>query len=431
MDSKVASPKEWQRKNHQPSLVDVFRSVSVPQNAGFIRKAFAFLGPGFLVSVGYMDPGNWATSIAAGAKFGYALLWITLLSNIMAIILQHLAGRLAVAAGRDLAQACRDAYGRPAAFILWLFAEVAIIATDIAEVVGTAIGLNLLFGISLELGVIITALDVFVEEPATQSPLFGTPGFMATPHLGASTSEAQINVALQVADQMAEYLTTGGVQNALNMPSLTPEEAPKLKPYMALAEELGQLAGQLTPADLRSVTVEYEGSIATLNTKPVTAAVLAGLMKSHSDTVNMVNAPFIAKDRNIDVADVRHDKESDYHTLVRLTVKTSEGERSVAGTLFANAQPRLVELFGIKVEADLSGPMLFVVNEDKPGFIGRVGTVLGEAGVNIGTFHLGRRSAGGEAVLLLSVDTAVCDEVLGKIAAVPGVKQVKALTFAV
>ncbi len=274
------------------------------------------------------------------------------------------------------------------------------------------------------------ALDVFIEEPATASPLFGTPGFLATPHLGASTSEAQINVALQVADQMAEYLTTGGVENALNMPSLTPEEAPKLKPYMALAEELGQLAGQLTPADLRSVMVEYEGAIAQLNTKPVTAAVLAGLMKSHSDTVNMVNAPFIAKDRNIDVSDVRHDRESDYHTLVRLTVKTSEGERSVAGTLFANAQPRLVELFGIKVEADLSGPMLFVVNEDKPGFIGRVGTVLGEADVNIGTFHLGRRAAGGEAVLLLSVDTAVCSEVLAKVAAVPGVKQVKALTFA-
>ena len=153
---------EWNKPRGEASLTDVFRSVPVPQNAGYLRKALAFLGPGFLVSVGYMDPGNWATSIAAGAKFGYALLWIALLSNIMAIILQALAGRLAVASGRDLAQACRDAYGRPAAFILWLFAEVAIIATDVAEVVGTAIGLNLLFGIALELGVIITALDVFV-----------------------------------------------------------------------------------------------------------------------------------------------------------------------------------------------------------------------------------------------------------------------------
>ena len=162
MDTPVTPPPSWRRENLSASLVEVFRSVAVPENAGFIRKAFAFLGPGFLVSVGYMDPGNWATSIAAGAKFGYALLWITLLSNIMAIILQALAGRLAVGSGRDLAQACRDAYGKPAAFILWAFAEVAIIATDIAEVVGTAIGLNLLFGIALEIGVIITALDVFI-----------------------------------------------------------------------------------------------------------------------------------------------------------------------------------------------------------------------------------------------------------------------------
>ena len=162
MDMPTKPRPSWLRESTAPSLAEVFRSVAVPQNAGFMRKAFAFLGPGFLVSVGYMDPGNWATSIAAGAKFGYALLWVALLSNIMAIILQHLAGRLAVASGRDLAQACRDAYGRPAAAVLWLFAEIAIIATDIAEVVGTAIGLNLLFNIPLELGVIITALDVFI-----------------------------------------------------------------------------------------------------------------------------------------------------------------------------------------------------------------------------------------------------------------------------
>ena len=162
MDQPNIPPSAWQRESKQPSLVEVFRSVKVPQNVSFFRKAFTFLGPGFLVSVGYMDPGNWATSIAAGAKFGYALLWVALLSNIMAIILQALAGRLAVASGRDLAQACRDAYGKPAAAILWLFAEIAIIATDIAEVVGTAIGLNLLFNIPLELGVIITALDVFI-----------------------------------------------------------------------------------------------------------------------------------------------------------------------------------------------------------------------------------------------------------------------------
>jgi D-3-phosphoglycerate dehydrogenase / 2-oxoglutarate reductase len=273
------------------------------------------------------------------------------------------------------------------------------------------------------------ALDVFVEEPATESPLFGTPGFIATPHLGASTTEAQINVALQVAEQMAEYLTTGGVENALNMPSLSAEEAPKLKPYMALADQLGLLAGQLSGQGLTGVTVEYEGAIAQLNTKPVTAAILAGLFKPHSDTVNMVNAPFIAKDRNIDVTDVRHDREGVYHTLVRLTVKTANGERSVAGTLFANGAPRLVEMFGINVEADLKGHMLFVTNDDKPGFIGKLGTALGEAKVNIGTFHLGRRATGDEAIVLLSVDSAIEPPVISTIQALPGVRQVTALKF--
>jgi D-3-phosphoglycerate dehydrogenase / 2-oxoglutarate reductase len=273
------------------------------------------------------------------------------------------------------------------------------------------------------------ALDVFLEEPATANPLFGAPNLICTPHLGASTSEAQINVALQVAEQMAEFLTTGGVSNALNMPSLTAEEAPKLKPYMLLADEIGLLGGQLSEGDVRGITVEYEGAVAQLNTKPITAAVLAGVMKPFSDTINMVNAPFIAKDRNIDVADVRHDREGDYHTLVRLTIKTSTGERSIAGTLFANSQPRLVELYGIKMEADLDKNMLFITNEDKPGFIGSLGTELGKAGVNIGTFHLGRRQAGGEAVLLLSVDSPISADLLPKIRAVAGVKTAKALSF--
>ncbi|WP_010544844.1 phosphoglycerate dehydrogenase [Sphingomonas elodea] len=273
------------------------------------------------------------------------------------------------------------------------------------------------------------ALDVFAVEPAKEHPLFGTPNFVATPHLGASTTEAQVNVAIQVAEQLADYLVTGGVTNALNVPSLSAEEAPRLKPYMALAEKLGGLVGQLAHGELNSIAIEVEGAAAELNQKPITSAVLAGLMRVHSDTVNMVNAPFLAKERGLDVREVRHDREGDYHTLVRVTVGTESGARSVAGTLFSNAAPRLVELFGIKVEADLVGPMLYIVNEDAPGFIGRLGTTLGEAGVNIGTFHLGRRSAGGEAVLLLSVDEAVDDALLGKVRALPGVKTAMALGF--
>ncbi|MFW2828548.1 phosphoglycerate dehydrogenase [Sphingomonas sp. ID0503] len=272
------------------------------------------------------------------------------------------------------------------------------------------------------------ALDVFVEEPAKASPLFGTPGFISTPHLGASTNEAQVNVAIQVAEQMADYLVSGGITNALNVPSLSAEEAPRLKPYMALAEKLGSLVGQLSRGGISRVSIHSEGAAAELNQKPMVSAALAGYLRVHSATVNMVNAPFLAKERGLEVREVRNEREGDYHTLVRVSVRTDAGERSVAGTLFGD-QPRLVELFGIKVEADLAGHMLYIVNEDAPGFIGRLGTTLGEANVNIGTFHLGRRDAGGEAVLLLSVDTPVDDALVEKVRALPGVKTVNPLTF--
>ncbi|WP_288016754.1 phosphoglycerate dehydrogenase [Blastomonas sp.] len=275
------------------------------------------------------------------------------------------------------------------------------------------------------------ALDVFATEPATDSPLFGTPNFVSTPHLGASTSEAQVNVAIQVAEQMADYLVKGGVTNALNMPSLSAEQAPKLRPYMALATNLGRLVGQLESDRVKSISIEVEGAAAELDMKPITAAVLAGFMRAFSDSVNMVNAPFLAKDRGLDVREVRHDREGDYHTLVRVSVATEDGERSVAGTLFGNATPRLVEIYGIKIEADLAGHMLYIVNRDEPGFIGRLGSTLGEANVNIATFHLGRREAraGGEAVLLLSLDGAVAEPVLWKLCQLAGVKTVKSLRF--
>ncbi|MEO6153560.1 MAG: phosphoglycerate dehydrogenase [Croceibacterium sp.] len=272
------------------------------------------------------------------------------------------------------------------------------------------------------------ALDVFVKEPATESPLFGTPNFISTPHLGASTDEAQVNVAIQVAEQLSDYLVSGGVTNALNMPSLSAEEAPKLKPYMALAEKLGSLVGQLAHGNLDKISIEVEGAAAQLNPKPITGAVLAGLMRQYSDTVNMVNAPYLAKERGLDVREVRHDREGVYHTLLRVTVATDRGDRSVAGTLFGS-EARLVEIFGIGIEADLSGNMLYIVNEDAPGFIGRIGSLLGEAGINIGTFHLGRRDAGGEAILLLSVDQPIPADLIDKACALQGVKMVKALTF--
>jgi D-3-phosphoglycerate dehydrogenase len=273
------------------------------------------------------------------------------------------------------------------------------------------------------------ALDVFEKEPATASPLFGTPGFISTPHLGASTSEAQVNVAIQVAEQMSDYLLLGGVTNAVNMPSLSAEEAPRLRPYMALAEKLGKLVGQIVGEDVKSISVEVEGAAAQLNQKPITGAVLAGLMGTYSQTVNMVNAPFLAKERGLDVREVRHDREGDYHTLVAVEVGTSKGPRRVAGTLFGNKAPRLVDMFGVEVEAELEGAMLYIVNTDTPGFIGKLGTALGQAGINIATFNLGRRAEGGEAVALVAVDGDVPSEIVRTLCALDGVREVVPLSF--
>jgi D-3-phosphoglycerate dehydrogenase len=273
------------------------------------------------------------------------------------------------------------------------------------------------------------ALDVFSEEPAKNNPLFGTPGLICTPHLGASTGEAQVNVAMQIAEQMSDYLLLGGITNAVNVPSLSAEEAPRLKPYMALAEKLGRLVGQIAGTEIRSVDVEVEGHAAELNIKPITGAVLSGLMSTWSDTVNMVNAPYLAKERGLAVREIRNEGEGDYHTLVAVTVGTDDGPRRVEGTLFGNRAPRLVEIFGIRVEAELTGQMIYIVNTDAPGFIGALGTRLGENGINIATFNLGRHDAGGEAVALVAVDDPIPPEVARQLGDLPGVLEVVPLSF--
>ena len=273
------------------------------------------------------------------------------------------------------------------------------------------------------------ALDVFEVEPAKESPVFGHEHVICTPHLGASTSEAQVNVALQVAEQLSDYLLTGGVTNALNMPSLSAEEAPKLQPYMVLAKQIGGFAGQITETGLKRVVIEYEGHVATLNTSPLTAVVLEGLLSPLMSSVNMVNAPVVAKERNIQITEVKHDREGDYQTFIRLTVETDRGERAVAGTLFANGAPRLVDVDGVRLEAELAPDMLYVVNDDKPGFIGALGSLLGYNGVNIATFALGRRIEGEEAVALVAVDQPLKDIVLDQVSALAHVRQAKRLSF--
>jgi D-3-phosphoglycerate dehydrogenase / 2-oxoglutarate reductase len=273
------------------------------------------------------------------------------------------------------------------------------------------------------------ALDVFPVEPAKQNILFGRDDVIATPHLGAATTEAQENVALQVAEQMADFLTTGAVVNALNMPSLSAEEAGRLKPYMKLAEQLGSFAGQMTTYEIKSVDIVYEGHVAELNVKPLTAIVLTALLSPQLDTVNMVNAPVFCRERDIRVSETRVANPSNYHTLIRLTVTSERHTRQLAGTLFGGDRPRIVEIEGVPMEAELGSHMLFVRNKDKPGFIGNLGRTMGEAAINIATFHLGRTAPGGDAICLVQVDQALSDDVLECVRGIPNVLQARSLRF--
>jgi len=273
------------------------------------------------------------------------------------------------------------------------------------------------------------ALDVFREEPATQSVLFGLPNVVCTPHLGASTMEAQENVALQIAEQMSDYLLRGAISNAVNFPSISAEEAPKLKPFIALAEKLGSFAGQLTESGIKQVRLTYEGVVAQMNTKALTSAAVAGLLRPMLQEVNVVSAPIVAKDRGIVVEDTRRDAEGDFDSLITLAVVTDRQTRSVSGTVFADGRPRIVDIKGIRMDAEFAPSMLYVTNKDKPGFVGRFATLLGEAGINIATFHLGRESQGGNAIALVEIDGGVPAEVLARVQQIQNVQQVKPLRF--
>ncbi|MGQ0665370.1 MAG: phosphoglycerate dehydrogenase [Pseudomonadota bacterium] len=273
------------------------------------------------------------------------------------------------------------------------------------------------------------ALDVFPVEPPRSHILFGRDDVVATPHLGASTAEAQENVAVQIAEQMADFLLTGAVVHALNMPSVSAEEAPKLKPYMGLATSLGSFLGQLIDTDIQSVRIEYEGHAAALNSKPLTACALTGLLAPQLESVNMVNAPVIARQRGIAVTEMRHDRARDYQTLVRVEVDSGERTRRIAGSLFGRDKARIVEIEGISIEAEFGPHMLYVRNQDKPGFIGNLGRTLGDAGVNIATFHLGRTAPGADAICLVVVDQPITEPILAKVRAIPLVVKSRALRF--
>jgi len=273
------------------------------------------------------------------------------------------------------------------------------------------------------------AFDVFTEEPAKENPLFGHPNVVCTPHLGAATTEAQENVALQVAEQMSDYLLQGAISNAVNFPSITAEEAPKLKPFIALAERLGSFAGQLTETGIKKVQIAYEGNVAQMKVKALTSAAVAGLLRPMLQDINVVSAPGVAKDRGIVVEEVTREGDCDYESLITVTVETERQSRSVSGTVFADGRPRIVNIKGIRMDAEFGPSMVYITNLDKPGFIGKFSGTLGEAGINIATFHVGREKAGGDAVALIEIDGEMPADVLAKVQALAQVQSAKTLRF--
>ncbi len=273
------------------------------------------------------------------------------------------------------------------------------------------------------------AFDVFAEEPAKENVLFNLPNVVCTPHLGAATSEAQENVALQVAEQMSNYLLDGAVENALNMPSMTAEEAKVMGPWVSLAGSLGSFIGQLTDEPIKAINILYDGSVANMNLAALNCSVVAGIMKRVNPDVNMVSAPVIAKDKGIKISTTNQDKSGVFEGYIKVTVVTGKRERSIAGTVFSDGKPRFIQIKGINIDAEIGSNMLYTTNEDVPGIIGLLGNTMGKNGVNIANFTLGRSDAGGEAIALLYVDNPIPDDVLKTLEGTGMFQQVKPLAF--
>jgi D-3-phosphoglycerate dehydrogenase len=272
------------------------------------------------------------------------------------------------------------------------------------------------------------ALDVYEVEPARENPLFELDNVICTPHLGASTIEAQEKVAIQIAEQISDFLLTGAVNNAINAPSISAEEAQLLRPYLQLAQCLGSFVGQLTHDPIKSLTVTYGGEANDLNVSPLTVQVVQSILEHHSSYVNSVNAREVARDRNIDVIEAHNEGRDEYPCRITVGVETESKSRSICGTLIQN-RPRVIDVKGIPLESKLGEHMLYITNNDKPGVIGDIGTTTAERGINIANMHLGRDIETGNAIALLEVDETPKDIDLDHMRSLPNINDVQYLHF--
>jgi D-3-phosphoglycerate dehydrogenase len=274
------------------------------------------------------------------------------------------------------------------------------------------------------------ALDVFEQEPPVNNPLVGHDKVVCTPHLGASTQEAQENVALAVAEQIVDYLVHGTIRNAVNFPSIPADQVPVLQPYIMLADKLGSFASQLFGGEISRVTIEYRGEVAGLNISPVTIAAVKGLLDPILlETVNFVNASFIAKERGIEVNETKSSDAGNYSSMITVRIKSPKRELVVSGTLFSKKDPRIVKIDDYTVEIVPEGNMLVMYNNDKPGVIGNIGMIMGNNNINIARMHFGRESAGGRAISVVNIDSAVSDELLEKIRHLPNILDVRVINI--
>ena len=273
------------------------------------------------------------------------------------------------------------------------------------------------------------AIDVFEVEPATDSIFFGMEEVICTPHLGASTLEAQENVALQVADQMSDFLTTGAVSNAINMPSISASEAPVLKPFTKVSEQLGLFVGQLMPSDYHEISIDYVGDVSNYNCSPITSAAVAGILNASFPDINMVSAPSIARDKGIAITETKKDEYSAYESYIRINLLSKKETFSIGGTTFSDGKPRIVQINGINLEAELMANMLYVTNNDVPGLIGSLGNILGNEGINIASFNLGRTAPLKDAMALIGIDSPVNEKVISEVKKLDSVVNVKSLNF--